>query len=34
MLTAAQSGAEKYEFVLVLLTTMLVGSLRALIIAL
>lgn len=34
VLTAAQSGAEKYEFVLVLLTTMLVGSLRALIIAL
>jgi hypothetical protein len=34
VLTAAQSGVENYEFVLVLLTTVLVGLLRAFIIAL
>lgn len=34
VLTAAQNGIEKYEFVLVLLTAILVGFPRALIIAL
>lgn len=34
MLTAAQNGIEKYEFVLVLLNTILVGFLRALIVTL